>query len=259
MADARIAAAVASAASPMETTGAAFMLHPDTFEASGAHGYEHPFQGYFAGRGGMLGDISTEELTKIFYSFPQEVVGMFWEPGKALHGAEGGSDRYQQQVADWAEKHLAGVDGLARYAELGEKVIAKAGNVGAVSSAWAKKPRSSSPAAHALQVLMILRELRADIHFNSLRGSGIEPKAAHLLNQPGFAPNRPGPGTDYAGLFGWSEPWPDVTPLKGKWDEIEEATQKQVSEIYASALSADEAEEFAKIAQAINAKACPAA
>lgn len=255
MADARIAAAVANAASPMETAGAAFMLHEDTFAASGAAGYEHPFAGYFAGRGGMLGDVSTTELAETFYSFPPEVVGMFWEQGKPVLGAEGGANQYHQQVADWAEKHLAGVEGLARFAELGEKVLAKAPKVG-VSAAWGAKPRSSSPAAHAMQVLMVLRELRADLHFQGLRAAGIEPKAAHLLNNPGFAPNRPAGGPEYAGLFGWSEPWPDVTPLKAKWDEVEEKTQQQVADIYASALTAEEAEELSKIAQAIQAKVC---
>lgn len=259
MADARIAAAVQSAASTMETSGAAFMLHEETFAAAGAAGYEHPFAGYFAGRGGMLGDVSTEELTEAFYSFPPEVVALFWEGGKAVHGAQGGSDLYQQQVADWAEKHLADVEGLDRFVELGEKVIAKAPNVGPIFSGWAAKPRSSSTAARAMQVLMVLRELRCDVHFGLLRGSGISPKEAHLLNSPGYVPNRPPAGEPYASLFGFAEPWPDVTPLKAKHDEIEEATQSSVADIYASALSADEAEELAQIAERIHAKACPPA
>lgn len=243
----------------METSGAAFMLHEETAAAAGAAGYGHPFQGYFAGRGGMLGDISTEAMTEIMYSFPQEVVGMFWEPGKAVQGPDKAADWYHNLVAEWAEKHLAGIEGLDRFAELGEKVIAKAGNAGPMSSAWAKKPRASSPAAHAMQVLMILREMRCDIHFAGLKQSGISPKEAHLLNNPGYAPNRPPAGEGYAALFGFSEPWPDVSHLKAKRDEIEEATQQKVAEIYASALSADEAEEFARIAQAIQAKACPPA
>lgn len=257
MADPRIAAAVQSSASPIETAGAAFMLHEDTFAAAAAEGYEHPFQGYFAGRAGMLGDVSTEKVTEALFGFPQEVVAMFWEPGKALHGADGGSDRYQQQLAAWGEKHLGGVEGIERFAELGEKVIAKAPNAGPVFVGWAAKPRSSSPAAHAAQVLQVLRELRFEVHVADVRAAGIDPKEAALLNNPGTVPNRPEAGVPYASLFGWSEPWPDVSHLKAKREEIEELTNQKVAEIYAAALTPDEAEELAQISKRIAAVTCP--
>lgn len=258
--DNRIRAAVQSAASPMEAAGAAFMLHPEQHEASLAAGYDHPFSGYFAGRGGMVGDVSAEQLTETFYSFPLEVVSLFWNAGKPVHGAAGGADLYHSQAATWAEKQLAGVEGLERYAELGEKIIAKApADAGPVYAGWAARPRATSPAAHAFQVLLVLRELRGALHIAGLRAAGIGPKEAHLLNNPGYCPNRPPSGEAYAGLFGWSEPWPDVSHLKAGRDEVEEATNTQVTEIVASALTAEEAEEFAGIAAAIEAAACPPA
>lgn len=259
MTDTRISTAVQTAASPMEAAGAAFMLHPEQHEASLAAGYDHPFSAYFAGRGGMIGDVSTAQVTETFYSFAPEAVALFWEAGKPVHGAVGGADLYHSQAATWAEKHLAGVEGLDRYAELGEKVIAKAPDAGPVYSGWAAKPRASSPAGHAFQVLLVLRELRGAVHLAGIRAAGIEPKEAHLLNNPGHCPNRPPAGEGYAGLFGWSEPWPDVSHLKGKRDEVEEATNKQMTEIVAAALTPEEAEEFARIAVAIEAKACPPA
>jgi hypothetical protein len=253
--DSRVVAATSTIASPMEVSGAAFMLHPETFEASGAAGYEHPFQGYFAGRAGTMGDLSTDEVTEVFYSFPREVVELFWEAGKAVKGAEGGAAQYQKQLAEWGTKHLAGVAGLDRYAELGEKIIAAAPTSGLpVFAGWAKQPRVSDPAGHAMQVLMIIRELRGSIHINGLKAAGISPKEAHLLNNPGDCPNRPPAGTEYAGLFGFAEPWPDVSHLKAKREEIEESTNTQMAEIIGKALSADEAEEFAEINQAIYAK-----
>jgi hypothetical protein len=121
---------------------------------------------------------------------------------------------------------------------------------------WAAKPRTSEPAGHAFQVLLVLRELRGGIHMAALANSGITPKEAHLLNNPGNCPGRPGPGPDYAGLFGFAEPWPDVSHLKAVRDEVEEITSRRMAAIVESALSADEAEEFAKLAQAINAKIC---
>jgi hypothetical protein len=252
VADSRVTAATSTIASPMEVSGAAFMLHPETFEASGAAGYGHPFEGYFAGRAGTLGDLSTDEVTDLFYSFPREVVQLFWEPGRAVLGVEGGTAQYQKQIAEWGAKHLAGVAGLDRFAELGEKIIAAAPTAGLpVFAGWAAQPRVSDPAGHAMQVLMIVRELRGSIHINGLKAAGISPKEAHLLNNPGDCPNRPPAGADYAGLFGFAEPWPDVTPLKGVREEVEENTNAQMVAIVGAALSADEAEEFASINQAI--------
>jgi len=250
--DSRIAAATTALASPMEVSGAAFMLHPDTFEASGAAGYEHPFQGYFAGRAGTMGDVTTDAVAAAFYSFPREVVQLFWEAGKAVKGAAGGATQYQNQIVAWAQKHLAGVSGLDRYAELGEKIIAAAPSAGLpVYAAWAAQPRVSDPAGHAMQVLMVIRELRGSIHVAGLATSGISPKEAHLLNNPGACPNRPPAGTEYAGLFGWAEPWPDVSHLKGVRDEVEESTGNRMAQIIGAALSADEAEEFAALNKAI--------
>jgi hypothetical protein len=253
----RIIAATAAAASPIETAGAAWMLHPEQFEASLSSGYDHPFSGHFAGRGGMLGEAPTEVVASVLYHFPIEVTTQFWEAGKPVHGGTGGADLYHQQAADWAGRHLAGVDGLDRFAELGEKIIAEAPRGGMpIFAGWAAKPRASDPAGHAFQVLLVLRELRGGIHMAALANSGISPKEAHLLNSPGNCPGRPGPGTDYAGLFGWSEPWPDVSHLKAVREEVEETTNARMAAIVGAALSADEADEFATLAQTINAKLC---
>jgi hypothetical protein len=255
--DTRIAAATAAAASPIETAGAAWMLHPEQFEATLGAGYDHPFAGHFAGRGGMLGEAPTEVVASVLYHFPVEVTTLFWESGKPVHGGTGGADLYNQQAAEWASRHLAGLAGLDRFTELGEKIIAAAPRSGMpIFAGWAAKPRSSEQAGHAFQVLLILRELRGGIHMAALALSGISPKEAHLLNNPGNCPNRPGGGADYAGLFGFSEPWPDVSHLKAVREEVEETTSSRMAAVVASALSADEAEEFANLAKAINAKLC---
>jgi hypothetical protein len=255
--DTRIAAATAAAASPIETAGAAWMLHPEQFEASLSSGYDHPFSGHFAGRGGMLGEAPTEVVASVLYHFPLEVTTLFWEAGKPVHGGTGGADLYHQQAAEWAARHLDGVAGLDRFAELGEKIIAAAPRGGLpIFAGWAAKPRVSDPAGHAFQVLLVLRELRGGIHMAALANSGISPKEAHLLNNPGNCPGRPAAGPDYAGLFGFAEPWPDVSHLKAVREEVEETTSRRMNEVVAAALTAEEAEEFSALAQAINAKLC---
>lgn len=257
MTDSRIVAATIAAGSPIETAGAAWMLHPEQGEASLKAGYDHPFSGYFAGRGGMLGDVPTDVVSAVFTVFPPEVVKLFWEAGKPVHGAAGGASLYFSQAAEWAARHLAGVSGLERFAELGEKIIAATPTAGLpLYAGWAAQPRVTDPAGHAFQVLLILRELRGSVHLAAVTAAGLTPKEAHLLNTPGNCPNRPGPGPDYAGLFGWTEPFPDVAHLKGVRDETEEITNRRMAAIIAAALTPDEAEELAKTAQAINTKLC---
>src|SRR6185437_7980929 len=91
--------------------------------------------------------------------------------------------------------------------------------------------------ARALQVMFILRELRAGVHFNALTNSGVFPVEAHMLNK----------GHDYTTMFGWPEPFADGVDKKDRYDQVEDATNRRMAEIFAAALDRDEADEFARL------------
>jgi len=93
----------------------------------------------------VMGDVSTDVVAAAFYSFPREVVQLFWEPGKAVKGPAGGAAQYQKQIAEWGSKHLAGVQGLDRYAELGEKIIAATPTAGLPVVRRAGRPSRGCP------------------------------------------------------------------------------------------------------------------
>lgn len=250
MTDTRIANALQAAAGPIENAGATWMLHPEQFEASTAAGYGHPFAGYFAGRAGVLGDAPTAVVDATLAVFAPEVVKTMWEMGQPVRGGRGGAELYFSQAAEWARRHLAGIDGLTRFAELGDKVIACAPTFGLpLFAGWADLPRVQDPEGHAFQVLLILRELRGGIHLAAVTAAGLSPQEAHLLNK----------GAEYCAFFGWQEPFPSVDHLKATRDEIEETTNGRLSAIVAAALSADEVEELCAIAAAINVKVAPVA
>jgi hypothetical protein len=244
MADPRFHEIAASAAIPIEAAGAFWMLHPEQWEASKAAGYGHPDAGYFAGRGGVLGEVPAEIVEAAFGLFTGELVAVMWEMGRAVHGARGGAELYVEQAAEWVRPRLAGVGGLERFAELGERVIAAAPGLGLpLFVGWRLLPRATDPAGHAFQVLLILRELRGSIHMAAVAVAGLTPVEAHLLA---------GQSAEYMAMFGWAEPYPSVEHLKGVRDDVEEATNTRCAQILAAALTVDEAEELGRIATDIH-------
>jgi len=241
--DARVMDAAKTAAGPIEAIGATYMLHPETFKRTEENGYPHPFAGYFAGRGGVLGDVDAATVSSVFTVFEPSIVAMFWDQGKPVHGPAKGAELYQEMIAAWGRDHLTGQSGLDRIAELGEKVIEAAPTDELpLFAGWKAVPRASDAPARAMQVLFVLRELRGAIHFAALNASGLTPVEAHLINK----------GEQYCQMFGWSEPFPDVSHLKGRRDEVEEITNQREAEIWAQALTADEANELAGLVAAVH-------
>jgi hypothetical protein len=99
-------------------------------------------------------------------------------------------------------------------------------------------PLADDAPARALQVMFVLRELRADVHFNALTNSGISPVEAHMLHG----------GHDYTMMFGWPEPFADGADKKDRYADVEAATGRRMTEIVDAALDRDEAAELARLA-----------
>ena len=122
--------------------------------------------------------------------------------------------------------------------ELGEKVIAATPPEGLpLYGGWRAMPLAEDAPARALQVMFVLRELRGDVHLGFLRESGVHPVVAHMLNK----------GPEYTGMFGWPEPFADGVDKKGRYAEVEEATNERMAEIFSAALTLDEAQDLARL------------
>jgi len=230
--------AAVAAGSPIEQAVAVFMLHPETLTESIAAGYQNPFAGYVAGRGGVLGEATGVVVSSVFAVFEPTFLRGMWEEGVAVRGATGAAEVYWEQAAGFARRHLAGADGLDRIAALGEKIIAATPDAGLpLFAGWRTMPLADDPPARALQVMHVLRELRAGVHFNALTISGITPVEAHMLNK----------GHQYATMFGWPEPFADGADKKDRYAQVEQATNRRMAEIFATALRPDEADELARL------------
>lgn len=230
--------AAAATGTAMEEAVAIFMLHPENFAASVAAGYENPLAGYVAGRGGVLGDASGATVSAVFAVFEPTGLSAMWDEGVAVRGAEGAAQQYWEQAAEFGRKYLSAAEGLDRICELGEKLIAATPIAGLpLFAGWRAMPLADDAPARALQVMFVLRELRAGVHFNALTISGIAPVEAHMLNK----------GPQYTAMFGWPEPFADGEDKKDRYVEIEQATNRRMVEIFETALDPAEAEELARL------------
>ncbi len=216
-----------------------FMLSPETVQKSLAAGYPDPFAAYFAGRGGVLGRVTDTTVNAVFAVFEPNVVRACWHAGVAVRDAPDSAQLYWEQAAEYGREHLSTVQGLDRLAELGEKVIAAAPEPGLpLYAGWRAMPLADDPAGRAFQVMFILRELRAAVHFNALTISGITPVEAHLLNK----------GPEYAAFMGWQPPYADVeASKKDRYAEVEDLTNRRMAEIVGAALTPGEADELAQL------------
>ena len=98
-------------------------------------------------------------------------------------------------------------------------------------------PLAGDDAARALQVMFVLRELRGDVHFKALSLSGITPVEAHMLHG----------GRDYTMMFGFAEPFADGADKAERYAEVEETTNRRMTELFAATLDHDEAAELARL------------
>jgi hypothetical protein len=239
--EARMEESVSAAGAAMGEAVGVFMLHPETFAGSIAQGYQNPFAGYVAGRGGVLGEATGTTVASVFAIFEPGFVRTLWAEGVAVRGAAAAAEVYWNQIADFGRKYLAGAEGVDRIAALSEKIIAATPTVGLpMFAGWREMPLAADAPARALQAMHVMRELRGDVHFNVLANSGITPVEAHMLHG----------GEDYTRMFGWTEPFAGGTDKEELYAEVEEATNRRMSEIFASALTADEAGELARLSAA---------
>ncbi|HEX5143189.1 MAG TPA: evbL [Mycobacterium sp.] len=222
----------------IEQAVALFMLHPDTFGESIAAGYENPLVGYVTGRGGVLGDATGTTVSAVFAVFEPNALAAMWDEGLRVRDAKAAADLYWEQTAGFGRRYLAGAEGLDRIAALGEKIIAATPYANLpLYAGWRAMPLADDAPARALQVMFILRELRAGVHFNALINSGVAPVEAHMLNK----------GHDYATMFGWSEPFADGADKADVYAAVEQSTNRRMAELFAAALTDSEADELARL------------
>jgi hypothetical protein len=214
---------------PIHDIGTAIYLSPDVFGWAAEWGWSNPLSFYFAGRGGMLGDVSAEVVTSALGWFEPNAVTAMYTEGSGVAGATGAATRMAEAHAKWGEKHYAAVDALDEKVAVTEELVDGLEGSGIpLFVGWRDADRCGTPAGRAAQLMQILREWRGGLHLVATTAVGLTPLEAILTNE--------GPGQ--ARFFGWPEPFPDISAVKAKHDEAEEITDRLCAEGLARALGA---------------------
>lgn len=215
-----------------------FMMDGATYERGGALGFEG-IDFYFAGRGGVLGDVPGAVVAAAMVFFNRSTVVAAWDRSAAVCSRGAAASAFAECAEAWAESHLPeGVDYL-RLAELEAKVIAAASPAGApLFAGWTELPEPSSAKALALHRMNGLRELRGALHGGAVMGEGLSPEEAVMVKTPYMA-----------GLFGWSEPLPDPDAHRAAWARAEEATNRAMARCL-GALDDAERDELVELSRA---------
>lgn len=180
------------------TAGAAYYFSPATL-AKGKEAGLDGFRFYVLGRGGVLGDVESSVITSAFAYFHPATVDKIWNSAKEKMEPRAAAALYNQCCADLGSAKLAGVEGLEAYNEAAEAVVAATELSGfSLFAGWSAEPRSEDPAARAMQLIALLRELRGDAHVVALRASGVSAPVAHAMKRP-----------DDVATFGW-DPAPAI-------------------------------------------------
>lgn len=222
-----------------------FMVDPATYAA----GTERGFAGldfYFAGRGGVLGDVGADVVAAAMVFFHPDHVRTQWDSGAGIMPRDEASAVFAACEARWADEHLAddaGVD-WRTLADLAGKVVQNATPGGApLFAAWRAVEAPSagrSPRQAALHQMNCLRELRLARHGAAVVVTGLDVGDAVRHRTPHMAP-----------IFGWDQaPVADGVPQL--WDDAERLTNQASGRDYA-VLDDDEAAELVRLCEAATA------
>jgi hypothetical protein len=198
-------AVVKATSVPIHDIGTSAYLSPDIAAWAAEWGWSNPFAFYFAGRGGMLGDVDADVVTSAFGWFAPSAVHAMYSEGVDVAGATAAAARMAEAHGMWGEKHYSDVEGLDEIIAVTEELVdGLEGSAIPLFVGWRNAAPSKSSPGRAAQLMQVLREWRGGNHLVATTAVGLSPLEAILTNE--------GPGQ--AKFFGWPEPFPDFTTIK---------------------------------------------
>lgn len=207
--------AAGAAAGPIGALGGAFMTARPTLKKGPELGFPKGWSFYFAGRGGVLGDVVPDVVAAAFGFFPPAFVREQWLVGRGVMEPSAAAAAYAEACQDWGREHLDGAEGLDRLVELLKIVVSEADGAGApLFAGWRAMPLPEDVPGSAAQLLHVMREHRGAMHIMGVLTEGLTPHEAVMC----------GGGHGNVEFFQWPEPHPDPEPLYEQYNAAEEVT-----------------------------------
>jgi hypothetical protein len=237
-------AVIRSTSGPIHDIGTAIYMSRDVFSWAAEWGWSNAFAFYFAGRGGMLGDVGPEVVCSAFGWFAPTAVTTLYEEGVEIAGAAVAAQRMAEAHARWGRTYLGDVKDLSDIVDVTETLVDGLEGSGLpLFAGWRAAARAEDDAGRAAQLMQILREWRGGVHLVATTAVGLSPLEAILTNE----------GAGQAKFFGWSEPFPDCESIRPKHDQAEAMTDQLSVASFSRALGRDHFDQFAAGVAAIRA------
>ena len=221
---------------PIHDIGTTLYLNPETMGRAKEWGWDNPFAFYFAGRGGVLGDVDAGVVAASMGWFNPDLVASLYTEGIAVERPRQAASRMLESHAIWGRDHFADV-GLDAFVPLADRLVDGAAGGGLpLFVGWREQPRVPDVAGRAAQLFQILREWRGANHLAATTAVGLSPLEAILTNE----------GEGQARFFGWSDPFPDVSAIKALHADAEDMTDRLCAAQFEALLSPAERATFAE-------------
>ncbi len=143
------------------------------------------FRFYFAGRGGFVGDVSSEVLQSTFGYFNPAVLNKMWSTVKERCDISEAAQAQLNVAYGIAGEYFADIDGLETAAAAMAK-LTSAVDVAALPlfASFLSAPVPKAPTHAFMHQTILFRELRGSIHLAAVAATGCSSKAAHQLRRP---------------------------------------------------------------------------
>ena len=116
-------AVVRATSVPIHDIGTSAYLSPDIAGWAAEWGWSNPFAFYFAGRGGMLGDVGADVVTSALGWFAPSAVHAMYSEGIGVAGPTGAAARMAEAHGKWGEKHYGDVEGVEEIVAVTEELV----------------------------------------------------------------------------------------------------------------------------------------
>ena len=167
--------------------------HEVSFAQAGRRLGLGPWAFYFGARAGVLGPVDADVVTAVCGFFAPGFVRPAWQA--ALAGAAPGVlvSEDARLCVIWARRHLDGLPGIERLADLAGRVVGAADATSrALFAAWRAWPDpGGDPAARAGLALLRLREHRGGGHLLAVSAEGLTPASRRSWPVPARPRRRP--------------------------------------------------------------------
>jgi hypothetical protein len=216
--------------------GASLYFDANTIAHAGAAGISDFFVLYAGGRAGVMGDVTAEQVCSAFGFFDPGLVAKVWPNVLATAQPSHIATVFAAAMAHAAEQTW-NADASATVVRLGTTVADSVTALGMpLFTGWRALPRPDSAPGAAALVVHTLRELRGDVHIQSVAASGMAPIEAEVATRRGTA------GLE---MHGWRGEFPDHEPFLEPFAAVEAQTSERMQRIYAAALSSTELDQLA--------------